>query len=300
MERERNGTELWLPIALLAIGLVVAETVLGNRFSRSKQVRKSGFEAVAESRILATNMALLELIEARHVSLTVGIGQVHLFCYNSLTLQANREKAKALKPWLRRMPAQHVARVYPIMLIGRHPTSEDPDSGGGGTITSGTGGLGALTGRHHSEIAGTPTSDVEAIAAEFAAGHSFTGLHFIPENRWLRANPAHTVLHEVGHAIDYELGSHTPARGGGEWDPPTAFPGVHESECGGQYPIQKRAAVAYAHLIVNGLTGLGGASNARTIVETFRATAAFQGVSDDWWRTTVARPDFLPAALRGR
>ncbi|MEO6788511.1 MAG: hypothetical protein ABI318_20510, partial [Chthoniobacteraceae bacterium] len=36
MERERNGTELWLPFALLAIGLVAAETVLGNRFSRSK------------------------------------------------------------------------------------------------------------------------------------------------------------------------------------------------------------------------------------------------------------------------
>ena len=36
MERERNGTELWLPFALLAIGLVVAETLLGNRFSRSK------------------------------------------------------------------------------------------------------------------------------------------------------------------------------------------------------------------------------------------------------------------------
>ena len=36
MERERNGTELWLPFALLAIGLVVVETLLGNRFSRSK------------------------------------------------------------------------------------------------------------------------------------------------------------------------------------------------------------------------------------------------------------------------
>ena len=36
MERERNGTELWLPLALAAIGLVVAETLLGNRFSRSK------------------------------------------------------------------------------------------------------------------------------------------------------------------------------------------------------------------------------------------------------------------------
>jgi len=36
MEHERNGTELWFPIALLAIGLVVAETLLGNRFSRSK------------------------------------------------------------------------------------------------------------------------------------------------------------------------------------------------------------------------------------------------------------------------
>ncbi len=36
MERTRNGTELWLPLAFLAIGLVVAETLLGNRFSRSK------------------------------------------------------------------------------------------------------------------------------------------------------------------------------------------------------------------------------------------------------------------------
>jgi hypothetical protein len=36
MERERNGTELWFPFALAAIGLVVAETLLGNRFSRSK------------------------------------------------------------------------------------------------------------------------------------------------------------------------------------------------------------------------------------------------------------------------
>ncbi len=36
MERERNGTELWLPIAFLAIGLVVAEALMGNRFSRSK------------------------------------------------------------------------------------------------------------------------------------------------------------------------------------------------------------------------------------------------------------------------
>ena len=36
MERERNGTELWLPFALTAIGLVVVETLLGNRFSRSK------------------------------------------------------------------------------------------------------------------------------------------------------------------------------------------------------------------------------------------------------------------------
>ena len=36
MERERNGTELWLPFALAAIGLVVVETLLGNRFSRSK------------------------------------------------------------------------------------------------------------------------------------------------------------------------------------------------------------------------------------------------------------------------
>jgi hypothetical protein len=34
--RERHGTEIWLPFALIALGLAIADTVLGNRFSRSK------------------------------------------------------------------------------------------------------------------------------------------------------------------------------------------------------------------------------------------------------------------------
>ncbi len=36
LQRERTGTEFWLPFAVLALGLAIAETVLGNRFSRSK------------------------------------------------------------------------------------------------------------------------------------------------------------------------------------------------------------------------------------------------------------------------
>ena len=36
MQRERTGTELWQFLALVAVALVVADTVLGNRFSRSK------------------------------------------------------------------------------------------------------------------------------------------------------------------------------------------------------------------------------------------------------------------------
>ena len=36
MQRERTGTELWLLLALAAVAFVFAETVLGNRFSRSK------------------------------------------------------------------------------------------------------------------------------------------------------------------------------------------------------------------------------------------------------------------------
>jgi hypothetical protein len=36
MERQRTGKELWLVFALVATGLVALDTVLGNRFSRSK------------------------------------------------------------------------------------------------------------------------------------------------------------------------------------------------------------------------------------------------------------------------
>ena len=36
MQRERTGTELWQLLALAAVALIVADTVLGNRFSRSK------------------------------------------------------------------------------------------------------------------------------------------------------------------------------------------------------------------------------------------------------------------------
>ena len=36
IERERLGTELWLPLALLALLVAVLETHLAQRFSRSK------------------------------------------------------------------------------------------------------------------------------------------------------------------------------------------------------------------------------------------------------------------------
>ena len=36
IQHERTGTELWLPILLGVIGLILAETVFGNRWSRSR------------------------------------------------------------------------------------------------------------------------------------------------------------------------------------------------------------------------------------------------------------------------
>jgi hypothetical protein len=36
LRRERTGTELWLPLLFAVLGLLVAETVLGNRWSRSR------------------------------------------------------------------------------------------------------------------------------------------------------------------------------------------------------------------------------------------------------------------------
>jgi hypothetical protein len=36
IQHERTGTELWMPILVAVLGLVLAETVLGNRWSRSR------------------------------------------------------------------------------------------------------------------------------------------------------------------------------------------------------------------------------------------------------------------------
>ena len=36
LERERSGSELWLAFAALALGVAATETVLGNRWSRSR------------------------------------------------------------------------------------------------------------------------------------------------------------------------------------------------------------------------------------------------------------------------
>ena len=36
LQRERTGTEMWMLFAFLALAVGVAETLLGNRFSRSK------------------------------------------------------------------------------------------------------------------------------------------------------------------------------------------------------------------------------------------------------------------------
>jgi hypothetical protein len=244
-------------------------------------------------------MTLPQAIEERRINLHAGSSRLSFFCYNSLDRETNTAKAKALKPLFRRMPERHTAHIYPILLIGQHPTSEDPDGGGGGTMCAGAGGFGGILSAHGVARTGIPPEEINAIIDEFSSGHRFRGLSYIPEERWGRENPAHTVFHEVGHAISYECLTHR-RRGGGSFDPVRDFPGINEGECGGSshYPVLKRVAVSYAHLIVTGLASLGNTVHARTIVESFRASAGFHGVTDAWWQGAVAHRSYLPGALR--
>jgi hypothetical protein len=245
-------------------------------------------------------MALPDAVEERRINIHAGGSMVAFFCYNGLDRETNVAKAKALKPYFRRMPDRHTSAIYPILLIGQHPTSSDPDDGGGGTMAARAGGFGGILGAQGVSRTGIPADEITAILDEFLPGHRTRGLSFIPENRWLRDNPAHTVFHEVGHAISYEC--HTDWRaGGGSFDALRDFPGINEGECGGsgRYPVLKRVAIAYAHLIVSGLSTVGGEANARTIVRSFRDSVGFRRVPDEWWQTAVHSLSYLPDDMRG-
>lgn len=222
-------------------------------------------------------------VEARHLTLDVGGTTIHFFNYNSLA--DNAERVDAMRMYFERMPVAHLAAVYPVLLIGLHPTRGVGDhagtSGGGGTPRPSE--LRGL--RRNSARTGAPEADVDEIIAELSGGHRLHTVHFIPEHKWAREEGprAFTLFHEVGHGVDYEL--HLTRARGGVALTVEDFPGdINLAECGGSasYEQSKRAAISYSHAIVRQRVA------SRTIIESFRRSLAFRGVPDAWFETIRA------------
>ena len=196
---------------------------------------------------------------------------IHIF----LNQPDSEMKARGLAPSLQRMPEQHVQRAlvnYPIFIL-----KNKPGRGPGGGTWRASQVRAAFWGRE--AITGVP--DVELDRLVIKPGKGLIG---IPQNRWTRTvnRLRFTLLHEVGHAVDYEL----------NLSPPDAtvndFRGVRPT-CGAGSMVKRHVVEAYARFIlrpgaicrdsVDGETA--NASNLR-VIRNLRRSPAFSGLPRGW------------------
>lgn len=171
---------------------------------------------------------------------------------------------------LERMPDPHLSVVYPILLVEHKPNRGR--GGGSWRATEVRGFVG------HVRDTGVPDEDVEALLARR------TGVIGIPRDRWER-EPGYmiaTVMHEVAHSVDYELGLRPDGAR------PTDFAGVRPT-CGAGHPLVRHVVECYARYIVNPATicrdavpGQTQAEASRVVAALLRRAPAFHGVSPSW------------------
>jgi hypothetical protein len=210
-----------------------------------------------------------------HVPLTVHTTTIDIYIF--VDHPGSEAKARDLGPLLARMPAGHVQNAlarYAIFILvdkpGRGP--------GGGTwrareVDSSFRGRQAVTGVADADLALVHGPD--------------RGIVGVPLDRWVRPFNLlrHTVMHEVAHTVDYELGL-TP-RGAA----PTDFRGVRPT-CGGSGPVARYSVEAYSRFIINPraicrdpVAGeADGASNTR-VIAALRRTPAFGALPPTWLPT---------------
>ena len=153
--------------------------------------------------------------------------------YVYLDMPGALDKAKLLGSYLSRIPRQHASSVYPIFVMDQKPRGGP----GGGTWRPGEVEGGVLGGERGT---GIPDADIERLVIE--PGFGMIG---IPRSRWRRPMGlvAFTVLHEVGHSVDYGMNLSAP---GVRVDD---FRGVRPT-CGAGNAVKRRVVEAYARYVL--------------------------------------------------
>ena len=224
-------------------------------------------------------------------NLAVGAINIPFFVFNGTEMAAARARIDALSTKLSRLPALHVAAVYPVLLIpGRLSSSGE----GGGTPDHPAA---AIRG-HETELGANPDV-VQRIMQDFQADRARQGFHWIPSAVWDNADRfPFTVLHEAIHGIDIchqlnrrghvtpelasrmHLGSTDRAeRAFRISDFPTVMPGT-TCHAG---PVGTRASVnAYCMMMSDGFA-LRPEGDRRQVAQSLFLSKAFVRVPSSWW-----------------
>jgi hypothetical protein len=216
---------------------------------------------------------------------TLNIGGVAVEFHIYVDVSGSVGKVNHLGRFLRRMPVEHVRVLYPIFVMNNKPGGRR----GGGTWRLSE--VHQFLGRSHNTH--IPDEEITRIALSRAQG--IIGLS---RDRWERepGRIEFTLLHEVGHCVDYSLGL-VPARA-----TEANFPGVTTTHCGAGDHMVRRAVEAYSRWICapsrlyNEIPpGETAASVNRTLQATLRRSPAFASVPADWNPATSGLPE-EPAA----
>jgi hypothetical protein len=184
-------------------------------------------------------------------------------------------KVAGLRRYFERMPQQHLAVVYPIFVIDYKP-ARGP---GGGTWRPGEV-RSTFMGPHHQQNTHVPDEEVQRLIVD-----QHKGLIGIPRERWERPldRLKFTVIHEVGHSVDYGLGLAS------RWVTPDDFRGVRPT-CGAGSSLKRYVVEAYARFIINPADICRDEANfgerdpecSQRVISALRRSPAFRVLPPDW------------------
>lgn len=189
--------------------------------------------------------------------------------YDFLESPVTASRMATLERFLQALPTAHQYVIYPIFIIERKP---------GGGLNGGTWRASSVRERFAGRERVTGVS-LEELTSIVPVGEGLIG---IPRNRWESDTPMSTVFHEIGHAVDYELGL-TPA-----WLRSSHLAGVRPV-CGGSNGVGRYAVEAYARWITNPSavcrdlpTGESQIQADNRVFAALAATPAFRLVPNTW------------------